>query len=253
VLSLTGNVRPAPDVKNLVSTGVRTPEVTDEKAAAPRLRIRSADGETVAVALVLHGGKARSMRPASRRQLSAVRMIPFARALHRAGAAAGLAVWTLQYRDRGWNDKGSQVQDALWALGEIAREHPGIPVYLVGHSLGGRTALAAGGHPSVRAVMALAPWLPASEVVDHLRGTQVLIAHGTRDKWVDPRGSLNFAIRARAAGVDVTRVEVAGVGHAMLRRISLWHGLTTFFVMTQLAGARQSDGPPAESSLRARI
>ena len=102
------------------------------------------------MALVLHGGKARSMRPASRRQLSAVRMIPFARALHRAGASAGLAVWRLQYRDRGWNDKGSQVQDALWALGEIEREHPGAPVYLVGHSLGGRTAIAAGGHPSVR-------------------------------------------------------------------------------------------------------
>jgi dienelactone hydrolase len=207
----------------------------------------------VAVALVLHGGKARSMRPASRRQLSAVRMIPFARALHRAGASAGLAVWTLQYRDRGWNDKGSQVHDALWALEEIEREHPGVPVYLVGHSMGGRTALAAGGHPSVRAVMALAPWVPASEAVDQLRGTQVLIAHGSRDKWVDPRGSLNFAIRARAAGVDVTRVEVDGVGHAMLRRISLWHGLTTFFVMTQLAGARQTDGPPPEGSLRARI
>lgn len=227
--------------------------MTEEKAASPRLRIRPSHGGTVAVALVLHGGKARSMRPASRRQLSAVRMIPFARALHRAGASAGLAVWTLQYRDRGWNDKGSQVHDALWALEEIEREHPGVPVYLVGHSMGGRTALAAGGHPSVRAVMALAPWVPASEAVDQLRGTQVLIAHGSRDKWVDPRGSLNFAIRARAAGVDVTRVEVDGVGHAMLRRISLWHGLTTFFVMTQLAGARQTDGPPPEGSLRARI
>ena len=39
----------------------------------------------------------------------------------------------------------------------------------------------------------------------------------------------------------------------MLRRMSLWHGLATFFVMTQLAGAGQSDGPPAEGSLRARI
>ena len=254
--SCHGNARPAQGVNNLVSTDVRIPDVTDEKASArsaPRLRIRPAAGETVAVALVLHGGKARSMRPASRRQLSAVRMVPFARALHRAGSSAGLAVWSLQYRDRGWNDKGSQVHDALWALEEIGREHPGAPVHLVGHSLGGRTALAAGGHESVRAIMALAPWLPSSETVDHLRGVQVLIAHGTRDKWVDPRGSLQFAERARAAGVDVTRVEVAGVGHAMLRRISLWHGLTTFFVMTQLAGARQVDGPTAQGSLRALI
>jgi dienelactone hydrolase len=224
-----------------------------QKALQPRLRTRPAQGETLGVALVLHGGKARSMRPASRRQLSAVRMTPFARALERAGSSQGLAVWTLQYRDRGWNDKGSQVDDALWALEQIQAEHPGAPVYLVGHSLGGRTAIAAGGHPSVKAIMALAPWLPGTEGVDHLRGVPVLIAHGTRDKWVSPNYSLNFAIRAQRAGMDVSRVEVVGVGHGMLRRISLWHGLTTYFVMTQMAAATQHDGPPAESSLRARI
>src|SRR5690348_5247564 len=131
-----GNSRPAPFVVKLVTSAVRTSGVGDEKAA-PRLRIRPAEGATAAVALVLHGGKARSMRPASRRQLSAVRMTPFARALERAGSPSGLAVWSLQYRDRGWNDKGSQVADVLWALGEAEREHPGVPVFMVGHSLGG--------------------------------------------------------------------------------------------------------------------
>ena len=226
---------------------------SSDRAPAPRVRVRPAEGETVAVALVLHGGKARSLRPASRRQLSAIRMTPFARALHRAGAPLGLAVWTLQYRDRGWNDKGSQVHDAIWALDEVQRKHPGVPVFLVGHSLGGRTALAAGGHPAVRAITALAPWLPSTEAVEHLRGRPVLIAHGTRDKWVVPRGSLDFAIRARRAGVDVARVEVAGVGHAMLRRASLWHGLTTYFVMSHLGAVGQHDGPPPESNLQARI
>jgi pimeloyl-ACP methyl ester carboxylesterase len=224
-----------------------------ETALSPRLRMRPVAGETLGVALVLHGGKARSMRPASRRQLSAVRMIPFARALERAGSEQGLAVWTLQYRDRGWNDKGSQVDDARWALDQIEAQHPGVPVYVVGHSLGGRTAIAAAGHRSVRAVMALAPWLPGDEPFQQLKGVPVLIAHGTRDKWVDPRGSLNFAIRAQRAGMDVKRVEVVGVGHGMLRRISLWHGLTTYFVMTHLAAANQHDGPPPETSLRARI
>jgi pimeloyl-ACP methyl ester carboxylesterase len=225
----------------------------DEKALTPRLRKRPAQGKTCAVALVLHGGKARSVRPASRRQLSAVRMTPFAGALERAGSKQGLAVWTLQYRDRGWNDKGSQVDDARWALDQIEAEHPGVPVFLVGHSLGGRTALAAAGHSSVRAVMALAPWLPGDEPFEQLRGVPVLIAHGTRDKWVSPRGSLNFALRAQHAGIPVKRVEVAGVGHAMLRRISLWQGLTTFFVMSQLAAISQHDGPPPEAFLRSRI
>lgn len=193
------------------------------------------------------------MKPATRRQLSAVRMLPFARSLQRAGRSLGLAVWSLGYRDRGWNDKGSQVQDALWALDRIAAEHPGAPAYLVGHSLGGRTAIAAGGHPSVRAIVALAPWLPASEPFEHLRGTSVLIAHGTADRHVDPRGSLNFAVRARQAGMDVSRVEVAGVGHAMLRRPALWHGLTTYFVLSHLAAHGQYDGPPPEGSLRAQL
>lgn len=220
---------------------------------APYVRVLAPEVPTVAVALVLHGGKARSTQAATRRQLSALRMTPFARALHDAGSASGLAVWTLHYRDRGWNGRGSQVDDAMWALGEIEREHPGAAVYLVGHSLGGRVALAAGGHPSVRAIMALAPWLPGDEPVDQLRHVPVLIAHGTRDRWVDPRGSLNFAVRARRAGVDISRVEVAGVGHAMLRRYSLWQGLTTYFVMSHLTGAGQPDGPPGEESLRARI
>ena len=227
--------------------------MSDARTALPRLRKLPSEASTQAVALVLHGGKAHSDQPASRRQLSAVRMIPFAKALNRAGSSAGLAVWTLQYRDRGWNGKGSQVQDANWALEEIQREHPGAAVYLVGHSLGGRTALAAGGHPSVKAIVALAPWLPGDEPVEQLRHLPVLIAHGTRDRWVDPRGSLNFAIRARRAGVDVTRFEVVGVGHAMLRRYSLWQGLATSFVMKALTGSGVHDGPPPEESLRARI
>ncbi len=228
-------------------------ERVSQEPAGPYVRVLAPDVPTVAVALVLHGGKARSTRRATRRQLSAVRITPFARALHQAGSSSGLAVWTLRYRDRGWNAGGSQVDDAIWALGEITREHPGAGVYLVGHSLGGRVALAAGGHPSVRAIMALAPWLPGDEPVDHLRQVPVLIAHGTRDRWVDPRGSLNFAVRARRAGVDISRVEVAGVGHAMLRRYSLWQGLTTYFVMTHLTGSGQPDGPPGEENLRARI
>ena len=225
----------------------------DDEALVPHLRKRPAQGQTLAVALVLHGGKARSMRPASRRQLSAVRMTPFAKALERAGSEQGLAVWTLQYRDRGWNDKGSQVDDARWALDQIEAEHPGVPVFLVGHSLGGRTAIAAAGSASVRAVMALAPWLPGDEPIEQLEGVPVLIAHGTRDKWVAPRGSLNFAIRALRAGLDVKRVEVVGVGHGMLRRAALWHGLTTYFVMSQFAAAEQHDGPPPETFLRSRI
>jgi hypothetical protein len=39
----------------------------------------------------------------------------------------------------------------------------------------------------------------------------------------------------------------------MLRRASLWHGLTTYFVVSQLAAVGRHDGPPPESNLRALV
>ena len=111
-------------------------------AAKAVLRIAEASGETRGVALVLHGGRADSYDPVRGRHLSPARMRPFARALHRQGGRHGLAVWTLRNRYRGWNGKDmSPVQDARWALSRISQEHPGVPVYLLGHSMGGLTAL----------------------------------------------------------------------------------------------------------------
>ena len=42
---------------------------------------------------------------------------------------------------------------------QIRDEHPGVPVYLLGHSMGGLTAICAADDPQVDAVVALAPWL----------------------------------------------------------------------------------------------
>jgi len=197
----------------------------------PSITVRPADGETTTVVLLLPGGKAESHAPARSRQLSAVRMVPFARALHRTGRDRGTAVWTLRYRYRGWNGaEASPVADARWALDEIRRRHGDLPVALVGHALGGRAALRVADDRSVHAVVALAPWLPTNEPVEAVRGRRVLIMHGTDDRWTDPRGSLLFARRAQPLARLLRRVEVRGVGHSMLRRSALWRGLTTYFV-----------------------
>ena len=50
-------------------------------------------------------------------------------------------------------------------------------IVLVGHSLGGRAALLAGEHPSVRTVVALNPWVYPTDGAD-LRGRDVLVGHG---------------------------------------------------------------------------
>jgi pimeloyl-ACP methyl ester carboxylesterase len=210
---------------------------------APEVSIRPATGGAQAVALVLGGGKVRSHAPSRPWHLSAVRMIPFARSLHEAGAEQGLAVWTVRYRYRGWNgDEASPAGDTRWALDEVRRLHGDVPVALVGHSMGGRTAIRVADDPSVRAVVALAPWIPPGEPYETLRDRSVLILHGDRDRWTDPRASLALA-EAAAPIASVRRVSIRGDAHSMLRRPALWHGLTTYFVTSVL------DERPDQSSL----
>src|SRR5580704_5522667 len=107
----------------------------------PGLTERPAAGITRAVMLVLPGGQATSVKPASTRQLTALRMRPFAVGIHRAGRDAGLAVWLVRYRYRGWNgQQASPLADISWALDEARRRHGDVPVVLLGHSMGGRAA-----------------------------------------------------------------------------------------------------------------
>lgn len=198
----------------------------------PTLAEYPVTGDTRAVAIVLPGGRADSFELTQSRHLSAVRMRPFAHALHRAGRDTGLAVMLLRYRYRGWNgDEMSPVADARWALDEASSRHGDVPVVLVGHSMGGRTALRVAGHDSVRGVAALAPWLPDREPVDQLAGRDVLIAHGTLDRVTSPRASRRFAERARDVAARVDYVAVRSDAHAMLLRAPLWHRLATRFVL----------------------
>jgi len=112
-----------------------------------------------------------------------------------------------------------------------------VPVALVGHSMGGRAALRAGGG-QVRTIVALAPWLPAGEPVDQLAGCSVLIAHGDEDRRTSPRRSHEFAHEAAAVAEHVSWVEVRGSGHALLPRARHWHRLTTEFVLGSLGFER---------------
>lgn len=194
--------------------------------------IGGSGGTPSALVLVLHGGRSQSHGRPHRFRLASLRMLPFARRLNRAAAGRGLAVWMVHYRFRGWNAPDMDAeQDALWALDEAARRHPGTPVVLVGHSMGGRAALHAAGHPAVRAVCGLAPWLDGSDPVSQLEGRTVLIAHGDQDRMTDPAKSYAYAVRAREVTERVCRFDVHGDGHAMLSRARDWHSLVCRFVL----------------------
>jgi len=197
-----------------------------------------------AAALVLHGGRERSTEAVRPGNFALRRMHPFARRLAAAGAATGLAVWSLRHRVRGWNgDERSPVDDAEWALGEIGERHGAVPVVLVGHSMGGRTAVAVAGHPNVVALTAMAPWLPDGEPFAQVAGRAVLVAHGRLDTTTSPRGSLAWARHAATVTDRIWRVELRWERHAMLWRAPTWHSLATQFSLWAL------DAGPLPSAL----
>ncbi len=199
-------------------------------SSTPSVEIRRARGTTRAVVLMLYGGKAESHEPSRPWHLSAVRLRPFARQISRRTRRDGVAVWTLRYRKRGWNGaEASPVADAQWALAEIRRRHPGAEVVLVGHSMGGRTALRIADDPDVVGVVALAPWLTAGEPRVRLGHRRLLVLHGTLDRWTDPQASKAYVEAARAEGVAATWRPMTD-GHFMLRSRGTWKRLTSDFV-----------------------
>ncbi|WP_442810132.1 alpha/beta hydrolase [Streptomyces sp. NBC_01197] len=180
-----------------------------------------------AAVLLLHGGRADGLRPPPPWNLPEVRMRPIASRI--AGATAGHSVLLgrVRYRYHGWNGtRADAAHDARRALDELAATAGDIPVVLVGHSMGGRAALSAAAHPSVRAVVGLAPWCPPDEAAGHLHGRTVVLLHGDRDRTTDPGESAAFVRRARESGARACALTVTGGDHAMLRRPGLWHALT---------------------------
>jgi alpha-beta hydrolase superfamily lysophospholipase len=222
-------------------------ENTGGASARPVLTVREAGGPTRGVALVLHGGRSHSFERVEARHLSPARMVPFARHLHRAGGRHGLAVWTLRNSVRGWNGpEMSPLQDARWALARIHEQHPGVPVYLLGHSMGGLTAICVADDPQVEAVVSLAPWLSAETPAKAVAGRKVLIVHGSADRWTSPAESLKFARRAAPLAQDLRYVSLAGAGHFMFRRVRLWHNLATGYVLKafcERSGVEPGAGP----------
>ncbi len=190
--------------------------------------------------LVLHGGASRRDTPeVSPTQLSVLRMVPVARRIARAGRGR-LAVVRLLNSVRGWDVDHTPVEDVRWALAQLREKYDGLPICLVGHSLGGRAALLAGDQPGVRSVTALNPWVHRTDHVD-LAGCSVLVVHGTDDRIADPGRSAAMA-KALARTTDVGYLRVTGGRHAMLRHRSVFEGAAADFARATLLG--DEVGPP---------
>jgi len=216
-----------------------------EDRPSPSLTRRDVAGSSPrGVVLMLHGGKAAGLtavdeRSASWRRSRAM-MDQIGGRLNRAGAS----VWLLRYGLRGWNDRSplgpSPVPDARWALDEVRRElGDEVPVVLLGHSMGGRTAAAVADDPSVVGVVLLAPWLPSGEPVDALTGKHLAAAHGRRDRITSYRATLAFCRRAEAVAASVDFHPMGPVGHYMFRRVPAWNAFAVDSSLAQL-GVKQT-------------
>lgn len=179
------------------------------------------------VVLFLHGGQQENLEPVEKKHASWWRVNAMAK---RVGAFDGTAVtYVIRFSARGWNDPAapSPVGDARAALAELREVHPGLPIVLVGHSMGGRTACRVADDKGVIGVVALAPWLPEGEPVAGVADRDVRILHGTRDRWTSAPLSKAWAEEARSVAASVEWTSLAGVGHFMFRRVSTWNRFVT--------------------------
>lgn len=191
----------------------------------PRLDDYSAPEAPRAVVLMLHGGQEHNLQAVENKHASWWRMAYVARALREHAIQHGLALSLLQYELRGWNSDSdpAPVRDARWALDNLTSRHPGVPVVLVGHSMGGRTACRVADDPAVVGVVGLAPWLPPGEPHRTISNRHLRVLHGTADRWTSPAASKAYVERSRAIAASVAWTALPGAGHFMFRRVSTWN------------------------------
>lgn len=183
--------------------------------------------EPRAVVLMLHGGKERSTTPVDGRSASWRRMAKLQRDISPALLDAGVSSWLLRFGVRGWNDGTGKIDDARWALDEVRHLVGEVPVVLLGHSMGARTAVNVAEDPAVTGVVALAPWLPDGEPVGALETKVLRAAHGRRDRITSYAATRRFVARARDADCDATLRSMGLAGHYLLSRIGAWNAFAT--------------------------
>jgi alpha-beta hydrolase superfamily lysophospholipase len=199
------------------------------------------------VVLLLHGASRPGPTPASRWGASALRMLPVAAATVWAGRGR-VSVLRLVHGNRGWGSGASSADAAArWALEQIRHLHPGVPVAVIGHSLGARAALHVADAPAVAVVVGLAPWITPTEPARLLTRQRVVLLHGSDDRTTSPAATATLVHHAQGIAASATLVRYAGQGHTLLGHGDAAGRLAAHVAVSVLT--RDGTPPPRSSPL----
>jgi len=177
--------------------------------------------------LMLHGGAEHGPHPIDERSLAYRRTRWMSRSIADRLEAGGVGVALLRFTVKGWNATGgaepSPVTDARRALATIRDRYAGIPVVVLGHSMGARTAVRVADDPAVVGVVGLAPWLPPDDPVAQLAGKHLVAAHGRRDRITSARATARYVRRAEEVAASARFVDMGGLGHYMITGLRRWN------------------------------
>jgi hypothetical protein len=100
--------------------------------------------------------------------------------------------------------------------------------------MGARTGARVADDPSVRGLVALAPWFPVGEPVAALQGKDLVVAHGRRDRITSYAASRAYVAACHGVARSASFTDMGPVGHYLLRRVSAWNQLAATSVLGML-------------------
>jgi predicted esterase len=203
----------------------------------PLLTRLDAPSRPDAVILMLHGGRPSSGQEVGGSSASWLRSAWMQRTIAPHAHEAGVGVWLLRYRERGWNAGTDRPADARWALDRVRAEHGDVPVALLGHSMGARVAVHVADDPSVVGVVGLAPWWSAQDPVATLAGRSLVAAHGRQDRITSFAQTQAYVERARRVATEAALHDMGALGHYMLTGADRWNDVALTASLRVLAPA----------------